>query len=334
MPHPIARLTSDALQAQLQTQQPPLLLDIRRRAAFAHVPLRLPGGIPLLLDAEPIRIPDAERMRPVVTYCLCSGEASSLRVAQWLVEAGYESVGVLAGGLPEWRRAGYETQAVDLSAGAALAWQDLPGPGSHGGLDAHSALVPLVADQTLLARVTRPVRREMAVLFIDMVDSTRLIMNTSPERALSLVQTFMAAVTEIALHHCGDVHDFAGDGALLYFAGAGEAVPAAFALRERLALARLDEPELPEARISVASGPLLIGRIGGAHRQGLSFLGLCVNIAARSQTQAPPGGIVITDDVYRETESTDPDLAGCFKPLPTTRPPKGIETQMPALYLA
>jgi class 3 adenylate cyclase len=334
MPDPITRLTPNELQEMLQSKRLPLLLDVRRRAAFDRVPVRLPGGIPLLLDADPLRIPDAERSRPVVTYCLCRGEASSLRAAQWLVEAGYESVAVLAGGLPEWRRAGYETRPADLAAGEAQAWRDLPGPGERGGLDAHSALVPLLAEQTLLAGIELPVRREMAVLFVDMVDSTRMVMATSAERALSLIQIFMAAVTEIALHHCGDVHDFAGDGALLYFAGPGEAVPAAFALRQRLNQERENEPELPEARIAVASGPLLIGRIGGVHRQGLSFLGPCVNIAARSLGQAPPGGIVVTDDVYRETEGTDPDLASVFEPLALTQLPKGIETQMPALYLA
>lgn len=201
-------------------------------------------------------------------------------------------------------------------------------------MDAHSNLVPLVAEQTILAGTTLPVRRYMAVLFVDMVESTRMIMTESADRSLSLIQTFMATVSEVALHHCGDVHDFFGDGALLYFAGAGEAVPTAIALRQRLARERKANPELPESRIAVASGSLLIGRIGGPHRQGLSFIGPCVNIAARSQTLAPPGGIVITDDVYRETESTDPDLVGCFKPLPTTQSPKGIETQMPALYLA
>ena len=67
----------------------------------------------------------------------------------------------------------------------------------------------------------------------------------SPEEVLRLVQAFMEIVTEVAIHHCGDVHDFQGDGALLYFTGPGEAVPATFELRQAL-LAKRRELHAPE----------------------------------------------------------------------------------------
>ena len=49
---------------------------------------------------------------------------------------------------------------------------------------------------------------------------------------LEILQAFMEIVINVGIYHCGDVHDFEGDGALLYFEGVGEAVPAAFRLRD------------------------------------------------------------------------------------------------------
>ena len=102
---------------------PPLIVDVRRQAAFESLPQRLPDAVPLLLDAEPLRIPDVPRDRPLVAYCLCSGEASSSRVAQWLLQEGYRDVGVLVGGLQAWLDAGHS--AVPSDPAARRAQRDL-----------------------------------------------------------------------------------------------------------------------------------------------------------------------------------------------------------------
>jgi len=62
-----------------------------------------------------------------------------------------------------------------------------------------------------------PTRRDMAVLFVDMTGSTALLYQHSVEDVLTLIQAFMEEVTDIAVAYCGDVKDFEGDGALLYF---------------------------------------------------------------------------------------------------------------------
>jgi hypothetical protein len=76
---------ADDLYQALAGATPPLIVDVRRQAAFGSLPQRLPDAVPVVLDVEPLRIPDVPRDRPLVAYCLCSGEASSSRVAQWLL---------------------------------------------------------------------------------------------------------------------------------------------------------------------------------------------------------------------------------------------------------
>src|SRR5512139_527123 len=81
-----------------------------------------------------------------------------------------------------------------------------------------------------LAQPGLPIQRELAVLFVDIADSTRAVVRQPPEAALVIIQRFMRVVTEIALTHCGDVKDYEGDGALLYFGAIAQAARAALAI--------------------------------------------------------------------------------------------------------
>ena len=78
-----------------------------------------------------------------------------------------------------------------------------------------------------------PITKELAVLFVDLADSTRLVVQQPPAQALHLIQRFTETVTDIALAYCGDVKDYEGDGALLYFASIAHATQAALAMGRR-----------------------------------------------------------------------------------------------------
>jgi class 3 adenylate cyclase/rhodanese-related sulfurtransferase len=304
------------LKRQLDRGQRPLLLDARRAEAFKRNPSGIAAAVPVLLDEEPARIPDLPRDTPVAVYCLCSGQASSTRVALWLERAGYTDICVLEGGLPAWQDSGLPLAELKLDRRGAVAWMPAP-------VTAAAAYGSLLAEQAFLAGVALPARRDMAVLFVDMVDSTRLLFSRPPEEVLRLVQTFMQVVVDIAVQHCGDVHDFEGDGAMLYFAGPGEAVPAAFNLRKALAARRHCEPDLPQARFGLDAGPLVVGYIGSRERRSLSFIGPSVNAAARILKLAPPEGIVATGHIVAQAQRTDPDLAARFVALPEKQSLKG-----------
>lgn len=311
-----------------------VLLDVRRRAAFHNKPMSIPGSVPLILDVDDLQIPDLPRNTPIVTFCLCSGEASSTRVALWLINAGYENISVLVGGLPKWESSdgNLETINTDVS---MLSWQpaqiNLP---QHSAMTSIPSAQPLLAETSFLVGHELPSRRDLAVMFVDMVDSTPLLFRHSNEHVLELVQIFMAVVVDTAVHHCGDVHDFEGDGAMLYFAGAGEALPAAFRLRQALEKARVNDPDLPQARFSIDAGPVVIGHIGTRLRRSLAFIGPCVNTAARILKYAPPNCVAVTRTVFDHALVSNPDLVQRFEQTPETHLLKGIGDEPVEIYLS
>jgi len=318
----IRRTSSQALWEAIGGPHPPLLLDARRSEALRRRPLGIPTAVPVLLDEPDLRIPEVARSHAIVVYCLCSGQASSTRVALRLADAGYDHVSVLDGGLPAWERAGLPLTPIDART-ATLRPQQVVEPHADSG---PLAVNPqqLIAERAFLAGQTLPLRRDMAVLFVDMVDSTQLVFSRSPDDVLRLVQAFMEEVVQVAVTHCGDVHDFEGDGAMLYFAGVGEALPAAFDLLTALNARRQRLPDLPHARIALDAGSLVVGYVGTAARRSLSFIGPSINTAARILKLASPDGIVATERVVVEGRRTDPDLAARLTALPERRSLKGI----------
>ncbi len=224
----------------------------------------------------------------------------------------------MGGGLETWREAGLPTEPLSAAA-ASIAWKevaldDLLRP-VESSARSESLFLPRIAGQTFLEGRTLPLKQEMVTLFVDMVGSTRLVFEQPPEAVLELMQAFMEIVIDIAAYHCGDVHDFEGDGALLYFEGAGEAVPAAFSLRDALLQRRLELPELPLPRLSMDAGPIVIGIIGTRFRQTVSLVGPSIHVAARILKLAPPGGIAVTDTILEHAKRANPGLAASFARL-------------------
>ncbi len=231
-------------------------------------------------------------------------------------QAGYRNVSVLVGGLDAWTAAGnWVGPLADEAAGQRWKELDLPTPSGPmtAPLTADSAFLPRIAGQTFLEGRDLPLKREMVPLFVDMVGSTRIVMDRSAEQVLEILQAFMEVVIDIAAYHCGDVHDFEGDGALLYFEGAGEAVPAAFRLRDVLLERRLEMPELPLPRLSLDIGPVVVGIVGTRFRQTVALVGPAVHIAARILKLAPPGGIIATASIVSLARRQNPELGARFQ---------------------
>lgn len=338
LPSPFSRFGPDGLEAERRARPHGLLLDVRRSQAFRDQPEAIPGAIAVPLDEDPVLLPDVSKDTPIAVYCLCSGEASSSRVARWLLMSGYQEVAVLSGGLGAWKMAGYPLAPIDIEASREnLPWLRFsPEPVLH----KHSAATladpfrSRLEDTALWEASEKPIRRNMAVAFVDMANSTELIHQLPPEAVLEIVQDFMEIVVEVGTVHCGDVHDFEGDGALLYFEGVGESVPAAFEIRSRLLSRHRADDSFPQARISLDQGPLVIGPVGSRFRRGISLVGPSVPRASRILKLAPPGGIITTEDVVLQARSSSPDLAKQFQaigPAPTLR---GMEEARVQLYVA
>jgi class 3 adenylate cyclase len=160
-----------------------------------------------------------------------------------------------------------------------------------------------------------PVRRRLATLFVDIAGSTSLLVHHPPEVVLGVVQGFMGLVTEVAFAHAGSVKDFEGDGALIYFASAKNAVRAALAIQKRLADGRCDAacgdgPGI-RARMSVTVGDVVVGPVGSSTRQGIALVGPSVNIGARLLKHAPLGALIASGAVLTDLRDA-PSLADEF----------------------
>src|SRR5215204_4062963 len=126
-----------------------------------------------------------------------------------------------------------------------------------------------------------PITTRLAVLFVDLVDSTRMLVQQPPTQALLLIQRFTEMVTDIAVAHCGDVKDYEGDGALLYFASIAHATRAALAMQTAFAALQTSDGRVVQARFSLNVGEVTIGVIGSALRRSVALIGPTVNLAAR-----------------------------------------------------
>ena len=126
--------------------------------------------------------------------------------------------------------------------------------------------------------------REVAVLFVDLVGFTEFTAAARPERVVTRLNTFFAAVVEVIDAHGGWVNKFEGDAALCVFGApapmedaAGRALAAARELCDRL------ERDLPgvEAGVGLSAGPAVAGWVGAERRFEYTVVGDPVNEASR-----------------------------------------------------
>ena len=198
--------------------------------------------------------------------------------------------------------------------------------------EGRASFLPSLADRYLLGG-SLPSRRRLTTLFVDIAGSTRLLVQHPPETALGVVQRFMRLVTEVALAYCGDVKDFEGDGALLYFESTAEATQAALAIRAALAHGTCGEKSPVAARMSLTVGDVVLGLIGSTMRQAIALVGPSLHVGARLLKQIPPGGIIASGEVVEALEVEAPALAAEFRSLDPSFEVPGADGFTVATYL-
>ncbi|WP_455373467.1 AAA family ATPase [Limibacillus halophilus] len=142
-------------------------------------------------------------------------------------------------------------------------------------------------------------RRQLTVMFCDLVDSTSLSQTLDPEEMRSLLGLYHDSVSEAVAGQGGHVAKLLGDGVLAYFGWPQALEDAAErALRAGLEavskVSALDAGGLAlEARAGVATGPVVIGdMVGSASSERGAVVGVTPNLAARLQGLAEPGTVV------------------------------------------
>jgi class 3 adenylate cyclase len=255
---------------------------------------------------------------------------------------GFESVYILEDGLEAWRGAGFPTTPVGPD---ALPGQRVSGDSNAPGTvsteperarrrpkntHTHAFLPGLVENYARQYKL--PIKRDLTVLFVDIADSTTTVVGKSPEEALAFVQRFMGLVTEVALSFCGDVKDYEGDGALLYFESVTEATQAALAIREALANETLEDGSRFRARFSLDVGVTVIGVVGTSLRRSVALIGPSINLAARLLKQIPPDGIIATETIVDHLRAETPALAERFALFDEKLELKGFEQTVVTAY--
>ena len=145
-------------------------------------------------------------------------------------------------------------------------------------------------------------RRHLTVLFCDLVGSTEIASHLDPEEWREIVAGYHRAAAQAIERFGGHVAQYLGDGVMAYFGwpeahdnDAERAARAGLAILD--AISKLNEhPTHPKlsARVGIDSGAVVVG--AGAGKDADVF-GDTPNIAARVQSAAEPGTVVITDAV-------------------------------------
>lgn len=150
-------------------------------------------------------------------------------------------------------------------------------------------------------------RKRLTIFFSDIKDFTATTESSQPESITHLLNEYFTEMSEIALKHGGTIDKFIGDAILIFFGdpeSRGEAADAraclqmAFEMQSRVAEMNVkwrsegvDKPFL--VRIGINTGFCNVGNFGSDTRMDYTIIGAEANLAARLQTLADPGRIVL-----------------------------------------
>jgi class 3 adenylate cyclase len=148
-------------------------------------------------------------------------------------------------------------------------------------------------------------RRQVTVMFSDLVGSTALSARMDPEDLREVIAAYHKCVRDIVRRFDGFVAQYLGDGALVYFGypqahedDAERAVRAALELIA--AVDALETRALLQTRVGIATGLVVVGDLleaGKAHERGI--VGETPNLAARLQGIAQPNTVVIAESTRK-----------------------------------
>jgi len=150
-------------------------------------------------------------------------------------------------------------------------------------------------------------RKNLTIFFSDIVQFTDLSDTLEPERLALVINSYLSEMTNIALECGGTIDKFIGDAVMVFFGdpeSAGEVEDARrsldMALRMQERISELQSywkkngvPKGLKVRMGIATGYCTVGNFGSDQRLDYTVLGGPVNLAARLQSTAKPGRILV-----------------------------------------
>lgn len=150
--------------------------------------------------------------------------------------------------------------------------------------------------------------RQVAVVFVDVIGSTKLAVDRTPEEVVEALNGFFEIVVDVVHRNKGVINKFEGDAALAIFGApvnlpdfVSYALKAARELRQELRGLELD------AGIGVAAGHVVAGHIGGQDRFEYTVIGDAVNTAARltELAKTTPGRVLTNTSTLTESNEIE-----------------------------
>jgi len=169
---------------------------------------------------------------------------------------------------------------------------------------------PQVASPSTAPHTLEAERRQLTVMFCDLVDSTKLSSQLDPEEYRDVVRTYQRVCTEVIQRYDGYIAQYLGDGLLVYFGYpvAHEDDPQR-ALRTGLGIlaamgdlnTRLQQDKGLELalRVGIHTGLVVVGEMGSQGRQEQLALGEVPNVCSRIQGLAAPNTLAVSEATYR-----------------------------------
>ena len=182
-------------------------------------------------------------------------------------------------------------------------------------------------------------RRQLTVMFCDLVGSTALSEKLDPEELRSLLHAYRTLCGDVIARYDGFVARYVGDGILTYFGwptaheeDAERAVRAALEIVHTVK--RASTTEDLAVRIGIATGPVVVGEAAGTGDQSKLAVGSTPNLAARLQAVATADQIVLAastrrliGNAFELADVGEHDLKGIAEPVHAWRVERALVTE-------
>jgi class 3 adenylate cyclase len=163
------------------------------------------------------------------------------------------------------------------------------------------------AEATPRARPAEAERRQLTVMFVDLVGSTELSAKLDPEDMAAVIRAYQGCCAQVVERWGGHVAKYMGDGVLAYFGwpqahedDPERSVRAGMALTAGVGELTTPGADRLAARVGVATGLVMVGDlIGEGAAQEDAVVGETPNLAARLQGLARPDAVVVASETRR-----------------------------------
>ena len=158
-------------------------------------------------------------------------------------------------------------------------------------------------------------KKKLTILFSDIAGFTSWCASQKPEDIHRTLNEYFEEMSEIIFRHGGTIDKYIGDGLLVFFGDPIDqedhslrAVSAAIDMQKKAMELKIDWEKkggMPlEIRIGINTGDVVVGNMGSEKRLDYTVIGANVNLAQRLESNAPLGGILVSEAVFREISDT------------------------------